>query len=77
MHTTNSDPLDGRDNDPSLLLNDVIKRIAARQGVTRVDSGSTILSPSSVDQHQQAAVESHSFEAQQMEELQKRVVGMI
>ena len=77
MHTTNSDPLDGRDNDPSLLLNDVIKRIAARQGVTRVESGSTILSPSSVDQHQQAAVESHSFEAQQMEELQKMLVGMI
>lgn len=78
-HTNNSDPLDGGDKDPSLLLNDVIKRIAARQGVTRVDSGSTLLSPSSVDQHQQAgaAVESHSFEAQQMEELQKMLVGMI
>ena len=77
MHTTNSDPLDGGDNDPSLLLHDVIKRIAARQGVTRVDSGTTILSPSSADQHQLAAVESHSFEAQQMEELQKMLVGMI
>lgn len=72
---TISDPLDGGDNkDPSQLLNDVIRRIAARQGVTRVDSSSTLLSPSTADH---AAAEPHSYEMQQLEELEKLLVGMI
>jgi len=63
-------PLDGG-KIPS-LLNDMIKRIAARQGVARVDTSSTLLSNPSVDQ-----VASLSTETQQLQELGKMSVSMI